>query len=83
MVDIKEYIKFTLSLTEMDEVKENRFPLPKEITFSLDDINHAALQTQIHDSKGLNKEEFKHEDEFVVSIYGIDLKFIKNETVSK
>jgi hypothetical protein len=50
---------------------------------SLDDINHAALQTQIHDSKGLNKEEFKHEDEFVVSIYGIDLKFIKNETVSK
>jgi hypothetical protein len=30
MVDIKEYIKFTLSLTEMDEVKENRFPLPKD-----------------------------------------------------
>lgn len=82
MVDIREYIKFTLSLTEMDEVKENKFPLPKEIIFSLDEISHGALQTQIHDSKGLKKEDFKHEDEFTISIYGVDLKFIKNGTIS-
>lgn len=77
MTNLKEYIDFAVTLTEMEEVKNNKFPLPSEIIFKLKKIEHAALQTQVHDAKGLNKDDFKHKKEFTVEIFGIDFKFIE------
>jgi hypothetical protein len=57
MTNLKEYIDFAISLTEMVEVKSGKFPIPKEIVFNLNKIEHAGLQTQIHDAKKLNKED--------------------------
>ena len=79
MTNLQEYINFAHSLIDMDEVKSGVFPLPKEITFELGNLEHSALQTQVHDAKGLNKEEFEHQDEFTVSFIGIDFKFVINE----
>jgi len=75
MTNLKEYIDFALTLKEMEEVKEGKFPLPSEITFKLNEFEHAALQTQAHDAKGLTREEFTHKTEFVVEILDIDFKF--------
>jgi hypothetical protein len=76
MTNLKEYIDFAISLTEMVEVKSGKFPIPKEIVFNLNKIEHAGLQTQIHDAKKLNKEEFEHKDVYTLEILGIDFKFI-------
>lgn len=79
MTNLKEYIKFIVSLTEMDEVKEGKFPLPKEIVFELNKIEHAALQTQVHDAKGLDKESFEHKEVFTVDVMDVSLTFKENE----
>lgn len=77
MTNLKEYIDFAVTLTEMDEVKNNKFPLPSEITFELKQFEHSALQVQVHDAKGLDRENFEHKKEFTVEILGIDFKFIE------
>lgn len=78
MTNLKEYIDFAISLTEMDEVKSGKFHLPKEVTFELNAIEHAALQTQIHDAKKLTKEDFEHKEIYTLEIFGIDFKFIES-----
>jgi hypothetical protein len=75
MTNLKEYIDFAVTLSEMDEVKTGKFPLPSTIEFRLNKFEHAALQTQVHDAKGLTKEEFVHKDEFTVDILDIEFKF--------
>lgn len=77
MTNLREYIDFAHSLIDMDEVKKKEFPLPKEITFEIPRIQHAALQTQVHEAKGLKKEDFQHQEEFVVSVLDIDFKFVE------
>jgi hypothetical protein len=75
MVKIEEYINFAQSLVEMDEVKTNKFPLPGEIVFNLNTIDHTALQSQLHDIKGLDRSDFSHTETFTVSILNIDFTF--------
>ena len=77
MTNLKEYIDFAVTLTEMDEVKNTKFPLPTEITFKVNQFEHSALQVQVHDAKGLDRGEFEHKKEFTVEIFGIDFKFIE------
>lgn len=79
MVNLKDYIDFAITLREMEEVKENKFHLPKEITFSLNNLEHITVQTQAHEAKGLELSSFESKDEFVVTILDIDFKFVKNE----
>jgi hypothetical protein len=75
---LEEYVNFAHSLIDMDEVKKGKFPLPKEIVFQLNSIQHAALQTQVHDARGLKKDDFEHQEVFTMSVLGIDFKFIEN-----
>ncbi len=79
MTKLEEYINFAHTLVDMDEVKKGKFPLPKEIVFQLNKIEHAALQTQVHDAKDLKRDEFEHQEEFTVSVLGIDFKFIESK----
>ena len=78
-LSIKDFVDFANTLAEMEEVKEGKFPLPKEIVYTLDDRNHVKLQLQLHNEKNKD-EEFVNDDEFTVTVFGIDFKFIKNET---
>ena len=80
MTHLSDYINFAHSLIDMDEVKNGKFPQPREIVFHLTPIDHAALQTQVHDAKGLEKEDFEHQDEFTVSAVNIDFRFKQNDT---
>jgi hypothetical protein len=77
MTRIEEYVNFAHSLIDMDEVKKGKFPLPKEIVFTLNSIEHAALQTQVHDAKGMSKNDFEHQEKFTMSVLGIDFTFIE------
>jgi hypothetical protein len=77
MTRVEEYVNFAHSLVDMDEVKKGKFPLPKELVFRLNPVEHAALQTQIHDAKGLKKEDFEHQDKFTMSVLGIDFTFVE------
>lgn len=77
MTNLKEYIDFAHSLIGMEEVVKNKFPLPTEITFKLPKVEHAALQTQIHDAKKLKKEDFQSQEEFILSVLNIDFKFVQ------
>ena len=79
MTELQEYINFAHSLVDMEEVQKATFPLPKQITYVLNNVEHSALQTQVHDAKGLKKDEFEHQEEFTVSFLDIDFKFIQNE----
>lgn len=79
MTDLQEYISFAHSLVDMDEVKKGVFPLPTQITYVLSRVEHSALQTQVHDAKGLKKEDFEHQEDFTVSFLGIDFKFTQYE----
>lgn len=83
MTHLSDYINFAHSLIDMDEVKNGNFPQPSEIVFHLTSIDHAALQTQVHDAKGLEKEDFEHQVEFIVSVAGIDFKFKQNDEFKK
>ena len=76
-LQLKNFIDFAYSLIEMDEVKKDIFPLPKEITYTLDVEDHVRLQLHIHHEKANEGEEFTNEEEFYISIMGITFKFIK------
>jgi hypothetical protein len=80
MTNLKDYIDFAVTLTEMEEVKSGKFPLPSEISFRVDKIEHLNLQMQAHQAKGLSKDEFESKNEFTVEIFNIEFKFIKNES---
>ena len=38
MTNLKDYIDFAVTLTEMEEVKKGKFPLPSEISFKVDKV---------------------------------------------
>lgn len=76
MMSLKEYIDFAISLTEMEEVKSGKFPLPKEICFNLNQTDHMNLQKQIHTTKNLNSDIFEHQDIYTIEILNIEFKFI-------
>ena len=72
---LKEFVDFAISLKEMEEVKVGKFPLPFNITYKLDGINHKNLQKEILEQKKLPTDVLY--DEFELELYGITFKFIK------
>lgn len=77
MTLLEEYVNFAHSLIDMDEVKKGKFHVPKEMVFELKPVEHASLQTQVHDAKGLKKEDFEHQERFTMNVLGIDFTFIE------
>ena len=51
-MELKNFIDFIYSLINMDEVKDGIFPLPSEITFTLDKNKHIAIHKKIKQEKG-------------------------------
>lgn len=74
-ITLKEFVEFAFSLKEMEEVKKNGFPIPKSLTFVLDERNHNSLQTEILNKKEMSTEELV--DVFEMEMYGIDFIFVK------
>lgn len=74
-ITLKEFVEFAFSLKEMEEVKKNGFPIPKSLTFVLDERNHNSLQTEILNKKEMPTEELV--DVFEMEMYGIDFIFVK------
>ena len=72
---LKEFIEFTFTLKEMDEVKTKGFPVPTEILYEIDESKHLNLQIEIYKEKGLDMKNFQSEKVFEVEVYGIVLKF--------
>jgi hypothetical protein len=75
MTKLKDFIDFTLTLVEMEEVKGGKFPLPKEMVFELTKINHDLVQRELHEEKGSGNYEPK--DVFELEVFGVNYKFIK------
>jgi len=71
---LKEFVDFAFSLTEMEEVKEKGFPIPKAMTFSLDKKNHEALQKEVLREKNMPMNDIVNE--FDIELYGIKFKFL-------
>lgn len=72
---LKEFIEFAFSIKEMEEVKTNNFPVPKSLTFKLDDRNHTSLQKEVLKQKNMNVETIS--DVFEIEVYGITFIFTK------
>ena len=77
MVKLKNFVDFAYTLVNMDEVQKNIFPVPKEITYILDESTHEDIEKEVLEQKGISKED-THFDEFDVEIFDINFKFVKN-----
>ena len=72
---LKEFVDFAFSIKEMEEVKNNGFPIPQSLTFKLDERNHQSLQKEILKQKNMPIENLV--DEFETEMYGITFIFVK------
>lgn len=70
---LKEFVDFAFSIKEMDEVKNNKFPIPNTLTFNLNKDNLEKLQLEIVKEKKMSLNEFV--DEFELELYGITFIF--------
>ena len=77
-MELKNFIDFAYSMTNMDEVKSGKFILPKEIIFNLNKRDIGTLHKEIKNEK----KEFNYENldqDFDVDIFGINFKFKSND----
>ena len=75
MTRLKDFIDFALTLSEMEEVKGNNFPLPKVMVFKLNELNHSLVQRELHEEKG--EGPFNPMDLFEMEVFGIEFKLVK------
>jgi hypothetical protein len=74
-MELKNFVDFAYSLTNMEEVKDGTFKLPKEIVFELDKKQHMNIESEVLRQKGVDKIDITHFKEFDVSIFGVNFKF--------
>jgi hypothetical protein len=74
-MELKNFVDFAYSLTNMDEVKDGIFQLPKEIIYDLGKTNHIKIHREIKKQKGFDNPD-NIEQEFDVEIFGITFRFI-------
>ena len=74
---LKKYIDFAYSLSEMDEVQEEKFILPKSMTFELERKEHEGLQIDVAKEKQIMLNEFS--DDFEVTLWDMEFRFIIKE----
>lgn len=75
MINLKDYVDFVTSLTEMDEVKSGSFKLPKYIVFNLGLENHKNLHKEVIMAKNGFVDDDKLIEPFEINVFGITLKF--------
>jgi hypothetical protein len=76
-MELKNFVDFAYSLVNMDETKNGKFILPKEIVFELDENNHQKIHKEIKEEKKDYLTTELNED-FEVDIFGVNFKFTKN-----
>ncbi len=74
-MELKNFVDFAYSLTNMDEVKDGVFKLPKEIVFELDKNQHMKIEKEVLLQKGVDSRDVTHFKEFDVFIFGVNFKF--------
>ena len=78
-MELKNFIDFVYSMTNMDEVKNGKFILPKEIVFTVDKSQHISLHREIKNEK----KEFNYENleqDFELTVFNVNIKFKLDET---
>jgi hypothetical protein len=78
-MELKNFVDFAYSLTNMDEVKDGIFKLPKEIIFELDKTQHMRIEKEVLSQKGINEKDITHFNDFDVNIFDITFRFKVNE----
>ena len=78
-MELKNFVDFAYSLTNMDEVKDGIFKLPKEIIFELDKTQHMRIEKEVLSQKGINEKDITHFNDFDVKIFDITFRFKVNE----
>jgi|TARA_R110000803_G_scaffold25426_3_gene60802 hypothetical protein len=78
-MELKNFVDFAYSLTNMDEVKNGIFKLPKEIVFELNKNQHLRLEKEVLNQKGIVGEGITHFNDFDVSIFDIIFRFKVDE----
>ena len=78
-MELKNFVDFAYSLTNMEEVKDGIFKLPKEIVFELDKKQHVNIEKEVLRQKGVSDSDITHFEEFDVSILGVNFKFKRTD----
>jgi hypothetical protein len=77
-MELKNFVDFAYSMANMEEVREGRFLLPKEVVFDLEKEKHIRVHKEIKEQKN----DFNFENinqEFEIEIFGINFKFLENK----
>lgn len=74
-MELKNFVDFAYSLTNMDEVRDGVFTIPKEIVFELNKSQHMKIEKEVLTQKGVDSRDMTHFEEFDVSILGVNFKF--------
>ena len=80
-MELKDVIDFAYSMTNMDEVKNGKFLLPKEIVFSVEKRLHEKLHRELRNEK--KEFDYKNLDnDFSLKVFDMNIKFQNNENES-
>jgi len=74
-MELKSFVDFAYSMVNMEEVKNGKFILPKELIFDLDNTSHIEIHKEIQKEKNKNNDINLYQ-EFEVEIFGINFKFL-------
>jgi len=77
-MELKSFVDFAYSLANMDEVKNGKFILPKEIVFDLDENLHREIHDEIQKEKNPSN-NIDLNQEFEVEIFGVNFKFLEKK----
>jgi hypothetical protein len=78
-MELKNFVDFAYSLTNMDEVSSGVFKLPKEIVFELDKNQHMKIEKEVLQQKGIVSQDVTHFNDFDVRIFDIIFRFKVDE----
>lgn len=77
-LELKNFVDFTYSLVNMDEIRDGLFIKPKEISFELTRDIHQKIHVEVKRQK--NDDNFEDINEpFEVEILGVNFKFLIKE----
>jgi len=78
-MDLKSFVDFAYSMVNMDEIKEGKFIIPKEIVFNLNDNLYKNIKKEVLTQKGIDEKGITPFNEFDVEIFDINFKFVNDE----
>ena len=77
-MELKSFVDFAYSLVNMDEVKNGKFILPKEIVFDLNKNTHREIHDDLQREKNQSN-KINLDQEFEVEILGVNFKFLEKK----